>query len=146
MRFTHVWTARIWSIISTYTKMKIIESVGAIVPSRRTFTDPVTGRTAPIPAASHTSKSFATTIRPDIGENEAYKEALRRGEIGLQRPLGVNVAGVTRGVGRTPGSIYRARNGIDGFNVARVKTCPGRHPPDRSDDMVELHRPRNHLR
>jgi hypothetical protein len=34
-----------------------------------------------------------TAIRADIGESEAYKEALRRGEIGLQRPMGANVSG-----------------------------------------------------
>ena len=104
--------------------MKIIESVGAIVPSRRTFTDPVTGRTAPVSAVSHTSKSFGTTIRPDIGENEAYKEALRRGEIGLQRPLGVNVAGVDFIT-----AIRRGKSDIEALICTDVKTSQvGRFP------------------
>lgn len=74
--------------------LKIIESVGASIVSGRTFTDPFTKIESPISARSLNPRSFATTIRADIGENEAYKEALRRGEIGLQRPFGVNVAGV----------------------------------------------------
>jgi hypothetical protein len=104
--------------------MKIIESVGAILPSRRTFTDPVTGQTAPLSAASHIPKSFVTTIRPDIGENEAYKEALRRGEIGLQRPLGVNVAGVDFIT-----AIRRGDSDIEALVCTDVKTSQvGRFP------------------
>jgi hypothetical protein len=48
-----------------------------------------------VSARAETDRSFITAIRADIGEAEAYKQALhRRGEIGLQRPLGVNVSGV----------------------------------------------------
>jgi hypothetical protein len=35
-----------------------------------------------------------TAIRADIGEAESYKQALIRGEIGLQQPMGANVRGV----------------------------------------------------
>ena len=73
--------------------MKIIESSGATLPSRKHFKDPHSGEELPVSASSHTPKSFRTAIRADIGESEAYKEALRRGEIGLQRPMGANVAG-----------------------------------------------------
>ncbi len=44
-------------------------------------------------ASAQTSKSMATSIRADIGESEAYKAALTKGEIGLERPQGVNVGG-----------------------------------------------------
>jgi len=48
-----------------------------------------------VSARAETDRSFITAIRADIGEAEAYKQALhRRGGIGLQRPLGVNVSGV----------------------------------------------------
>jgi hypothetical protein len=33
-------------------------------------------------------------VRADIAESQAYMEALNRGEIGLQRPVGSNVSGV----------------------------------------------------
>ena len=73
----------------------IIESVGARIPGRyRAFVDPFTGHTFPISATAKTTRSLRTAIRADLGETEAYKEALRRGEIGLQRPLGINVRGV----------------------------------------------------
>jgi hypothetical protein len=44
-------------------------------------------------ATARTSRSLRTSIRADIGEAEAYKAALRRGEIGLQRPSGANLKG-----------------------------------------------------
>lgn len=44
-------------------------------------------------ASAQTQKSMATAIRADIGESEAYKAALRNGEIGLERPQGTNVGG-----------------------------------------------------
>jgi hypothetical protein len=71
----------------------VLESAGAVVPSRRMHTDPFTGTQHPISATSLSPRSFATAIRADIGESEAYKQALGRGEIGLQRPMGANVAG-----------------------------------------------------
>jgi hypothetical protein len=73
--------------------MAILESAGADIPSRRMHTDPFTGRQFPVSAISRSPRSFSTAIRADIGESEAYKQALRRGEIGLQRPMGANVAG-----------------------------------------------------
>ena len=68
----------------------VLESAGAVVPGRRTLHDPFTGTQHPISATSHSPRSFATAIRADIGESEAYKQALVRGEIGLQRPMGAN--------------------------------------------------------
>jgi hypothetical protein len=44
-------------------------------------------------ASAQTSRSLKTAIQADIGEAEAYKAALARGEIGLQRPAGANVQG-----------------------------------------------------
>jgi hypothetical protein len=44
-------------------------------------------------ASAQTPRSMNTAIRADIGEAEAYKAALERGEIGLQRPGGSNVPG-----------------------------------------------------
>jgi hypothetical protein len=46
-----------------------------------------------ISARSRTPESFKQTISADIGESEAYKQALLRGEIGLQRPFSVNAQG-----------------------------------------------------
>lgn len=73
--------------------MAILESAGATVPSRRMHTDPFTGGQLPVSATSRSPRSFPTAIRADIGESEAYKQALPRGEVGLQRPMGANVAG-----------------------------------------------------
>ena len=56
---------------------------------------------------------------------------------------------VAQGEGRRPNARtqrYRARDGIDRLDVARIKICAGRHPPDRGDDMVEFNRARDHLR
>lgn len=75
-------------------QIQIIESAGAEVPARRIHHDSHTGQNFGISARSQTPKSFATAIRADIGESEAYKQALLRGEIGLQRPMGANVRGV----------------------------------------------------
>jgi hypothetical protein len=75
----------------------ILESTGAAVPGRRPYTDPFTGVVTPysISATARSPKAYATAIRADLGEAEAYKEALhKRGEIGLQRPMGANVRGV----------------------------------------------------
>jgi hypothetical protein len=74
---------------------KNLESKGVIKPGSgsRTFTDPFTGETSPISATAKTSRSMVTSIRADVAENEAYKAALGRGEIGLQRPTGANVTG-----------------------------------------------------
>ena len=44
-------------------------------------------------ASAQTTRSIRTAIIPDVGEVHAYKEALLRGEVGLQRPLGANVPG-----------------------------------------------------
>jgi hypothetical protein len=44
--------------------------------------------------SAQTPRSVRTAILADIGEAEAYKAALSRGEIGLQRPAGSNVPGV----------------------------------------------------
>lgn len=44
-------------------------------------------------ASARTARSTVTAIRSDVGESEAYKEALRRGELGLERPQGSNVPG-----------------------------------------------------
>src|SRR5215475_9594639 len=71
----------------------VVESAGAVVPARNTFKDPHSGLVSPISGQSRTPRSFNTAIRPDIGEAEAYKQALLRGEVGLQRPMGVNVRG-----------------------------------------------------
>ena len=40
-----------------------------------------------------TARSVVTSIRASVGEAEAYKAALLRGEVGLQRPLPANVVG-----------------------------------------------------
>jgi hypothetical protein len=44
-------------------------------------------------ASAKTSRSLRTAIRADVGESEAYKQMLAKGEIGLQRPQGANVGG-----------------------------------------------------
>jgi hypothetical protein len=44
-------------------------------------------------ASAKTSRSVITAIRADVAESEAYKAALLKGEIGLQRSLGANVNG-----------------------------------------------------
>ena len=44
-------------------------------------------------ASARTARSLITSIRADVAEAEAYREALRRGEIGLLRPGGANVPG-----------------------------------------------------
>ncbi|MGL4961305.1 MAG: eCIS core domain-containing protein [Inquilinus sp.] len=44
-------------------------------------------------ARAQTKRSIATGIRADIGESEAYKAALKSGEIGLERPQGTNIGG-----------------------------------------------------
>jgi hypothetical protein len=72
----------------------IIESAGAYIPARRVYRDPYTHQVLGVSARSHTPRSFQTAIRADIGEAEAYKHALLRGEIGLQQPMGANVRGV----------------------------------------------------
>jgi len=43
-------------------------------------------------ASSQTRRSFRTSTRADIGEAQGYKAALVAGEIGLERPQGVNVS------------------------------------------------------
>lgn len=48
----------------------------------------------PVMATARASRALVTSIRADMGESAAYQEALRRGEIGLQRPCGANVQGV----------------------------------------------------
>src|SRR6185312_11714770 len=75
-------------------KYRVIESRGAVLPGRRFHQDPHSNVVFPISGRSFTPRSFATAIRPDIGEAEAYKRAMLRGEIGLQRAFGVNVPGV----------------------------------------------------
>lgn len=44
-------------------------------------------------AGAQTRRSIATGIRADIGESQAYKAALKSGEIGLERPQGTNIGG-----------------------------------------------------
>ncbi len=44
-------------------------------------------------ASAKTPRSLKTAIRADLGEVEAYKASLEKGEIGLQRPEGANVGG-----------------------------------------------------
>jgi hypothetical protein len=73
----------------------IIESQGAEKPrNQKTYSDPFSRVTSTIMGSSSTSRSFATAIRADQGEAEAYKAALLRGEIGIQRPTGANISGV----------------------------------------------------
>jgi hypothetical protein len=85
--------------------MTIQESSGATVPGRaRMHLDPFTGVASPISATARTPQSLKTAIRADRGESDAYKEALRRGEIGLQRPMGANVRGVDFITATTDGS------------------------------------------
>ena len=76
-------------------QQKVLESKGAIKPGtgNRTHTDLFTGQTHPISATAKTARSLVTSIRADVAEAEAYKAALLRGEIGLQRPTGANVRG-----------------------------------------------------
>lgn len=46
-------------------------------------------------AAAQSARSLKTAIRADVGESQAYGEAIFvRGEIGLQRPEGANLPGV----------------------------------------------------
>jgi hypothetical protein len=75
--------------------VRVLESKGALKPGTftRTHTDPFTGHKYPISATAKTQRSMVTSIRADVAETEVYKAALRRGEIGLQRPTGANVIG-----------------------------------------------------
>jgi hypothetical protein len=73
---------------------QVIESTGAEIPARRMHFDPHNWHAYAISALSRSPQSFATAIRADVAEAEAYREALLRGEIGLQRPMGANVSGV----------------------------------------------------
>jgi hypothetical protein len=71
----------------------LVESAGASRPgATRPFTDPW-GLQGEISATSKTPRSLVTAITADVGESEAYKAALRAGEVGLQRPFGANVGG-----------------------------------------------------
>jgi hypothetical protein len=71
-----------------------LESGGAEVPARRQYRDPHSGETHSISATAKSPRAHVTAIRADLGEAEAYKQAIyRRGEIGLQRPMGANVPG-----------------------------------------------------
>ena len=75
---------------------EMLESAGAVKPGSvtRTHTDPFTGETYQIMATAQTERSVITSIRADVAEMDAYKEALFvQKEIGLQRPTGANVAG-----------------------------------------------------
>lgn len=79
--------------------LQIIESLGASIdistlPDQRKHKDATSQVEFAISARSKTARSFNTSIRPDIGESEAYKSALLRGEIGILRPMGVNLSGV----------------------------------------------------
>lgn len=48
-----------------------------------------------VSATAKTESSVITSVRADVGEAQAYSEAIYvRGEIGLQRPAGANVRGV----------------------------------------------------
>lgn len=63
-------------------------------PSKAPLTLPPINGVRAASATARSPKAFATAIRADLGETEAYKEALhKRGEIGLQRPMGANVRG-----------------------------------------------------
>jgi len=55
--------------------------------------DPFMGRRFLISATAQFPSSVKTAIRPDVGETEAYKAALKKGEVGLQRPIGANDPG-----------------------------------------------------
>jgi hypothetical protein len=44
-------------------------------------------------ASARANRAVITSIRADVAESEAYKAALLKGEIGLQRPQGANLPG-----------------------------------------------------
>ena len=92
--------------------IQVIESAGADIPSRRMHRDPHTQQVLGLSAQSRVPQSFSTAIRADIGESKAYKQALIRGEIGLQRPLGANVS--------RRGLHYRIKRGTDGDQGDRL--------------------------
>lgn len=107
--------------------ISVIESAGAAIPARQAFVDPYTGEVLPISARSRTPRSFMTAIRADIGESEGYKQALLRGEIGLQKPMGANVRGVDFI------TTIRVGAGIREIVCTDVKTSGvGRFPPVKS--------------
>ncbi len=100
-----------------------VESAGAKIEGRK-FEDPFTGETHDVSATAKSSSAMATSIRADMGEAEAYRQALQRGEIGLQRPIGAN----------SPGAdfitVKRGANGDPEIIVTDVKTTTtGRAPP-----------------
>jgi hypothetical protein len=76
-------------------------------------------------ASAQTNRSFLTAIRADVGESEAYKRALEKGEIGLQRPGGANVPGA---------DFITAAEGPDGIRIyvndAKTSTT-GKFPKDK---------------
>jgi hypothetical protein len=80
--------------------------------------------TPTVSARAKTPRSVSvTSIRPDIGEAELYKEALRRGEVGLTRPIRVHEEGIDFiTVGRINGEIWIFANDAETTTVERVKT------------------------
>lgn len=73
---------------------RIRESEGARVRVGDEIVDPFSGEVlGEASASARTGRSMSTAIRADMGESAAYNAALRRGEIGLQRPGGANVRG-----------------------------------------------------
>ena len=73
---------------------RFLESTGAELPAKRIHYDLHAQHQYGVSARSSTPRSFMTAIRADNAEAEAYKQALLRGEIGLQRSFGANVRGV----------------------------------------------------
>ncbi|MGC2774125.1 MAG: DUF4157 domain-containing protein [Bradyrhizobium sp.] len=99
---------------------QILESEGA-APRGRQFQS----------ASAQTSRSMKTAIRADIGEAEAYKAALGRGEVGLERPGGANVEGtdfIT--AGREPkGEMVVYANDTKTTTVGKFPKPAGGPPP-----------------
>jgi hypothetical protein len=78
-------------------------------------------------ASARTPKSLLTSIRPDVAESQAYMAALKKGEIGLQRPLGANIGGtdMITAVRRADGTLRVVVTDVASTTTGRV----GKGPP-----------------
>lgn len=121
----------------------LIESGGAQKPgASRPYTDPW-GLKGNISATSKTTRSLTTAITADVGESEAYKAALRAGEIGLQRPMGANVSGadfITAKIGPNGAEIIvtDVKTSVRGVFPTPKASMPGSWQNEVTDGIARL--------
>jgi hypothetical protein len=78
-------------------QQEVMESkkAGAFIDPNKEVRDPFSGNVLGYKSVGAKSEKAVdtTSIRPDIGESEAYKYVLSNGEFGIQRPFGVHTSG-----------------------------------------------------